>query len=298
MTLAEFVAIIGGALTQLGLLFANNGQNSFSFLQKKDEDTLVATPISDQQAVLLFGGITLITSLILDQFGFGSVRLHWVDELFTYTIAIIFVFILFSALAGDKLLPRVNEQQMLVIHLVVGINLLINSEVSLPNWALVLLLIPTAALIFQGIWSRALPTLQRAFFYLWYLITLVALAFQNGGLTYFEMVEISVTEIFIFGSLLVFLGMHMLVAMRFVLIISSLIFPRNRPLLKIMMPHLVHDEQLSIPGLLLILGLAAGVLVLKSMGQLNIDQTLINVFVLAMLQIPKDISSIWTKKAV
>ncbi len=298
MSLAEFVALMGGALTQLGLLYASNGQNPLSVFQKNDEtEESVVAPISNEQIILLFGGIMLITSLILDQFTFGAVRLRWVDDLFTYTIAGVFAFILFAALAGDKLLPRINEQQMLVIHLVVGVNLLINGESALPNWALAMLLIPTTALIFQGIWPRVLPTIQRAFFYLWYLLTLVALAFQNGGAAYFEMIEISVSEIFIFGSLLVFLSVHMLAAIRFVLIISSLILPRNRPLLEIIMPHLVHDDQLSLPGLLTIMLVAGGVLVLNATTQLELDQTLINLFVLAMLQIPKNISSFWKEKA-
>lgn len=297
MSLAEFVAITGGMLMQLGLFLAANGQNPLSLFRKDDQaEGLVAAPMDTRQSVLLFGGVMLVTSLLLSQFPFGNTRHIWIDDTLTYLIAIILVYILFSALAGDKLLPRVNEQQMLVIHLVVGINLLVNGDVALPNWVLALLLVPTAALIFQGIWPRALPTLQRAFFYLWYLITLVALAFQNGGVDYFEMTEISLSEFFIFGSLLIFLALHMLVALRFVLIISSLILPRNRPLLAVIMPHLVHDEQLSVPSLLIILFAAGSILGLNAIGRLDIDQTMINLFVLLMLQLPKDISSIWKEK--
>ena len=288
MSLAEFIAITGGMLTQLGLLFAGTGQNLRSvFKQGNQAEALVAAPIDDRQMMILFGGITLLTSLFLNQFPFGRIRHMWIDDVLTFLIAIILSYILFSALAGDKLLPRVNEQQMLVIHLVVGINLLISGAPILPPWAFGLLLIPTAALIVQGIWPRPLPTVQRAFFYLWYLITLVAFAFQNGGTAYFSLMEISISEMFILGSLLIFLALHMLVAMRFVLIISSLIVPRNRPLLKIIMPHLMHDEQLSLPVLLLILLIAGGILALNASETLNIDQTLINLFVLALLQMPQ-----------
>jgi|SaaInlStandDraft_4_1057021.scaffolds.fasta_scaffold32146_3 hypothetical protein len=292
MSLAEFVALLGGVLTQLGLFLTNEGKDPFAFAKKKEkeENALIDAPVSHQQQVLLFGSIALLSSILLDQFALGQARLGWVDDLFNFVIAGILAFVLFSALAGDQMLPKVNEQQMLVVHLVVGINMLISGEPALPKWGLLLLLIPTTALIFQGIWSRPLHLIQRAFFYLWYLITLLVLAFQNGGYAYFETIELSMPEMFIFASLLIFLGLHILVAMRFVLIISSLILPRNRPLLKIIMPRLMHDEQLPLLNLFIILAFAGLILLLNYVGNLDINQTLVNLFILALLQLPEKIS--------
>ena len=187
------------------------------------------------------------------------------------------------------MLPRVIEQQMLGVHLIIGTNMLINGLPALPNWGLILFLIPTAALIFQALWPRQLPMILRAFFYLWYLVTLLILAFQNDIGGYFEAFNLTIPEIFIFGSLLVFLGLHILVALRFVIITTSLIVPRNRPLLEIIMPRVMHADQMKPLAVMLLLGFAGLVFGANYWWNLVLDQTVVNFLVLAFLQFPRNL---------
>jgi hypothetical protein len=286
MTIAEFLAIIGGMLVQVGLVYAGN----LALERKGHEEPrrlVAAIPLDFRQQVLLLGGIALLSSLVFDALEFGSTHFGLVDAASNYIIAVILAYVLFAAVAGSRMLPRVNEQQMLAIHLVVGLHLWFTQSEALPGWAWVLALIPTAALIFQGLWPRELPVIVRAFYYLWYLLTLLVLAFQNGADGLFaSYVEISLPELFILGSIVTLLFLHVLVAARFFLIISSLIIPRNRPLLKLIMPRLMHAEQMS-PAMLLIILLIAGIVLgIGYVGEVSFDQALVNLFVLGLLQVP------------
>ena len=285
MSIAEFIALMGGILMEIGLLYGNREAQDDT--QTGIVDTASQSPLAPftiRQWALLIGGGMLLLALALNLFSFGSVPLRWLDDIFTLVAGLVLTFVVFSAVIGDRILPRVNEQQMLVVHIIVGLNVWLQGEPALPTWALIAALIPTTALVFQGLYPRVMPLTTRALFYFWYLVTLLTLSFQNGAQAYFEMITTDPLDIFAFGSILIFLGVHILVAIRFTLILSSLIVPRNRPLLHLIMPRLMTDEQMSPSVLAVLLFFVAVVIAANSWVGFAPNQTMVNVLVLVVLQ--------------
>ncbi len=284
MRLDELFALFGGILTEIALLYGERPSKKVE--GEADSASTLFAALTYEQRVLIFGGAALLISLFFNQFEFGRIYLGWLYGASNFGIAALLCLVLFSAVLGERMLPRVNEQQMLIIHLIVGVNLFVNDTLALPGWGLALLLVPTAALLFQAVWPRPLPLPLRAFYYLWYLVTILMLAFQNGAGWYFEAFDLTMLEVFVIGSILVFLALHFLVALRFVLITSSLILPRNRPLLRLVMPRLMRDEQMSSLALVSILGVTGLIWFANRRWGLVLDQMLVNVAVLIILQAP------------
>ncbi len=278
MTIVEFIVLMAGGLTELGLLYVSGYETD---KEQGEGDNWLTTTFSYAPAILA-GGLTLLgIAYLLSYLDFANIRFSGLDEFSTITIGVLFAAVLFGSVVGNYLLPRVNEQQMLLIHVLVGINLFFSDRLGLPDWALWLLLLPTLALVYQALWPKAFSIYVKALYYLWYLVTLVALAFQNRG-ELFTAVETSPLDMFIFMSILVFLGVHILAALRFVLIITSLIIPRNRPLLAHIMPHLVSDAQMPLLNLGLILVVVLLLFGLNLFYEVVLDQMLINALVLGV----------------
>lgn len=219
MSVAEFLSLFAGIVTELLLLL---GPWAVPQLPSRFVDALPY-----RQSVLTLGSSLLLLAVALNQFEISSRPYMWIDSLITPVAVGALLILLFAGIFVGRILPQVNEQQMLIVHLLVGTNLVINGVPSLPVWGVLAMLVPTAGLLFQAFWPRPLPVSAQSGFYLWYLVTLLLLATQNGSADYFTAMELSTVDVFVFGSLLIFLGVHILFAARFVILVSSALLPRN-----------------------------------------------------------------------
>ncbi|MEZ4837322.1 MAG: hypothetical protein R2873_35885 [Caldilineaceae bacterium] len=276
MSVAEFLALFAGIVTELLLLL---GPWMMPQVPSRFVDALPY-----RQTVLTVGGSLLLLALALNQFEVTSRPYMWMDSLITPVAVGALLILLAAGIFANGILPRVNEQQMLIIHLLVGANLVINGVPSLPVWALWGMLLPTVGLLFQAFWPRPLPVSAQSGFYLWYLVTLLLLAAQNGSADYFNAIELSTIDVFIFGSLLIFLGVHILFAARFVILVSSAIVPRNRLLLQLVLPTVMSDDQTARPVLAAVLGGVVVLYFVNAAWGLVLDQTAINVMTLFVIQ--------------
>ncbi len=291
MSIAQFIAIVAGLLTEFALLFGKKEGKTADI--EPDSHSRLPNSIailSHEQRIFLFGSIALLFSIAINQLPSSTHLFESLLNLFMLIAGLSVGAILLSALFDDRMLPRVNEQQMLIVHLIVGVNLLINQTLALPNRAIWLLLIPTAALFLQAVWPHLLPLTVRAIFYFWYLIMLLILTLQNGSGDYLDIDRLSMPELYIAASIGIFLAAHFLLTLRFLVIVPSLILPRNRPLLQLIMPKIMQDEQMSPTVLTAVMLLFGGILAINYWWELVLDQTLINLLILAVLQLPKKLS--------
>jgi hypothetical protein len=216
-------------------------------------------------------------------------------------VGVIFValglFLLGAGVLGDALLPRVNEGAVLSAQILTAALTL--TAPRLPGWPALAVLVglPLAGSLALALLCRELSPPAQALVYFGYLLALLALTVQTGSLGYFSAPELGIWEAFAFGGLFIFLLLHALFAMRFFLIVSSLLLPRNRPLVGAIMPRLYSNEQVS-PALFLALtgGLAGAVLLNARFGWLA-PQLLASLAVAVSAQILSAAGS-WGKRGV
>jgi hypothetical protein len=211
--------------------------------------------------MVLVGGLAAVLLLRLSGLAAVEVSLDdgWVGAIFV----VLGVFLLGAGVIGDGLLPRVNERSILTGQVLVLLLALFEPQQS--DWLLLGGLVGLPLLLSLGLLvsRRAVSTVLKACAYLGYLFALLYLAYQTADLGLFGAARISSVEGFAFGSLFVFLLLHCLFALRFFLIVSSLILPRNRPAIGAMMRRLFSDEQAA-PGRFVLFAVAAAGLVLAN----------------------------------
>lgn len=203
-------------------------------------------------------------------------------------IGMIFVvmglFILGAGVVADGLLPRINEQSILIVQLLVILNGVLSGALS-NLWGLFFLLIFPAALALYLVWNRRpLSPLLKALIYLWYLAALLILTFQNGGAEFFTAARLSLNDAYFSGITFIFILLHGLFSIRFFLIVSSLILPRNRPLAAGMLPRLFADDQVPV-GRFVLFGLGLlGLILLNTWLNLLPRTVMLNLAVIACVQ--------------
>jgi len=160
------------------------------------------------------------------------------------------LFILGAGVIYDGLLPRVNEAAILsVLTLTVLATLASLLAGALQHhWFALLfgLILPGSVGVLLVAWWRAFHPIVKAIIYLSYLFALLFVVYLGGVADYFSQIELSLTDGFLLGVVFIFLLLHALFAIRFFIIVSSLVFPRNRPLVNLIMPRLFSDEQVSL----------------------------------------------------
>jgi len=253
-----------------------------------DASNVVGPALSRERVIMgaLFVGAALIIG-ITELLGPAEHEVYMGQSITDEIFILLGLALFYYGLVNPFLLPRVNEQTVLAVHITVMLGLLLNSRFDMPVWGYVALLgPPTLALAYLGLTKRVPSPVIKALVYLWYLIELLALTLQNDftSITQQRTVTPSLTEEFVTGATAIFLLLHSLFLVRFFLMTSTLIVPRSRRYMDIVMPQLFTDEQMPVWQLLALLGLVVLVLSLNALFALVTNTVVLNVLVLAIAQ--------------
>jgi len=232
----------------------------------------------------LLGPLTVLAALLIALFevlGVGgtdtSMSNSWVGFIFVG----VGLFVLLSGVVGNNLLPRVNEASILVTLTLVMMG------IDEQNWWLAAAVLAPSLLVVVYLFVRSTPppALIKAFIYFWYLLALIVLSFENGTATYFSARGLSIPEAAMFGSVFIFLLLHGLFSVRFFLIVSSLILPRNRRWVGVLMPKLFDDGQAPRLRFVLLFAAVLAVVLLNDWLDLAPRSLVIGAAVLASTQV-------------
>ncbi len=234
--------------------------------------------------VLFLGGFLLFGLLNILGLAESSVEdVPLLSELNSLLTALIFV-VLPALGLFPRILPKVNEQVILSVHVTVLLGLYLHQEVPVTPLLIIVFAVPTALLLYTALNPRPLPILIKAVCYLWYLIILLVLSLQNDFLTRMLTFPTDPVGAFVYGGNYVFFFLHGFFLLRFALMLLALILPRHRPYLNTTMPQLFSDAQLSRWQLLVITALALLVLALNQWLGLVPNLSLVSTLVLLIVQ--------------
>ncbi len=261
MTLQVFIFFAFGILAELILL---------------GEAALQQQPVVNTNSMLLgrllmptrviIAGLALFSALcllIVHLLGVAGMSVYINTPLIGISFVFLGVFVFFAALAANFFLPVINEQTILVVQALVLYYVFSGGKPV--AWMPLAVLASVPALVSLGLilWRQPVPASFKALLYLWYLVTLMVIPFQSNQVEYFRRAQLTALEGAFFGSLLVFLIIHGLFTVRFFLITSSLILPRNQAYVARVMPFLFSDEQVPLGRLAFTAGLLAALILLN-----------------------------------
>jgi hypothetical protein len=235
-------------------------------------------------AVALVLGATLIA--IFELTGLASYEVYMGQPIVDAIFIVLGLGLFFYGLVNPLLLPRINEQAALSVHTTVLLSLALTGWNEALRAYLIAPVFLTLVLAYLGLSRRSPSPTVKALVYLWYLITLLGLTLQNdfSSLTQPASTPLPLTEAFVVGAAGVFLLLHGLFLVRFALIVSSLIIPRNRHYITDAMPRLFTDEQIPRWQVVVIPVLIAGIFAANSTLDAISDRTIANVLVLTLVQ--------------
>jgi hypothetical protein len=195
------------------------------------------------------------------------------------------LFLLFAGIFATSFLPRVSERSILIVQFMILVDLFLNRTEIQP-----LIIIVCAILTILGIlgliFTRTSPfPLFKVFLYFWFLVLLVVQVFLSGDLSYFTQINIGLLESFTFGAVFFFIILHCLILVRFFMIITSLILPRNRRLAVQAIQFIFYDDQTSPLSFFLFMLLSAAVVYLINRYQLPMAKLWINLVFLLIIQV-------------
>jgi len=230
------------------------------------------------------GAVALILVLVLRLMGISDVIVSLDDGWVGLIFVALGLILLVSGILAGAILPRVDERVILSVQIVLLINLYLRGN-PLPH-------VPLVGLAgFVGLFTLALavtrfhlPPLAKVGVYAWHLFSLLLMAFQDDALAYFSSTTLSNFDGLIFGIFFFFILLQGLFAVRFFLIATSLVFPRNWKRVANVMPRLYSDGQAPpLRVLLIVIGLPL-VLILLSRLNLLREATLIQSSLLVITQ--------------
>jgi hypothetical protein len=175
-----------------------------------------------------------------------------------------FMFLFVFGMVIPKLLPRVNEQTIVVVTTIVAISLVRWGELEWYMWPA--LLIPLAGITLMALTTAILPPALKSVLYFWYLVCLFLMAYQSNFEMFFRPtseLEMTSLDYFVSGAAGIFLLLHSIFLVRFFLMLTALILPQNRYLIQLAMPQLFSDEQMPRAKFIFILLLAAMIILLN-----------------------------------
>ncbi len=259
MTASGFVLFTLGLLAELVFLY--EGSSAGRKVAEGGVQSFVDRTMSAPRQ--LIGIMVVIAGLViglLELLKVGSTLVYIDTPLVGIIFVVLGVFVFFAALASPLFLPMVNEQSILLVQLLVLVNTLWGG--ARVDWLPLSILVAVPALIsvVLVIWRRSFPAWAKALLYLWYLLSLMIGPFQSGEAGFFRKVDFTLTEAGSFGVVFIFLIIHGLFAVRFFLMVSSMLLPRNRVFIRQLMPCLFSDEQVPMLRFGLVALLVAGLL--------------------------------------
>ncbi|GAB4484304.1 MAG: hypothetical protein OHK0031_08290 [Anaerolineales bacterium] len=276
MNLAQTLAIVAGIVVEILLLWETAERQN----PKPIKSGLLAPRFNRlQENIVLTFGIFWALIVLADffQLDFGSKIISALQET---TMFVAFSFLFVFGLVHPKLLPRINEQTLLVITLAAIYQL--NSVQALTGYQLAALLAPSLAVLAMIFTNRTLSPLLKSLLYFWYLTCLLLLALQNGYAIFSSAAqpEKDVIPYFITGAAGIFLLLHSIFLVRFFLMLSALLLPQNRWLISQAMPQLFDDHQLPHLHFFTILTFFAALIALNHFTGFTSSANLVSLIVL------------------
>lgn len=285
MVITTFSAFFLGILLEILLLWES------SRLQRMSAESRVIAGTFLTPEKLVMAAVTVLTAAFIGVcmlFGWDDALVYIDSPLIFVAFVLLGLGVLYYGVADPRLLPRINEEVALSVHIVVALSLLLTRPVEVSVWVYVLGLgLPWVGLLAATLPQKPPPALAKAFIYLWYLINLLALTLQTDFSAINappSEVTLSLFEAFVLGAGGVFLLLHSLFLIRFALMTSSLIGARSRQYMRLGIPKLYSDEQLPLLRLLLLQGLAVVLLILNARYGLAPDLSAVTVIVMAFAQ--------------
>jgi hypothetical protein len=236
MELASNLALAAGIIIEILLLWETSD---------RQKNVGIVTPgLSRLQEII---ALTLLVSwslIALAEFFKPALNLTLLGSLQSAIMLPLFMFLVVYGMVAPKLLPRINEQTIVVITAVIAITLVRRSDLTWYAWAA--LLLPLAGIVLLALTNRLLSPAMKSLFYFWYLICLFLMAYQSNFDLFFNAPTETQTTLdyFISGASGIFLLLHSIFLVRFFLMLSANILPKNRYLIRQTMPQLFSDEQM------------------------------------------------------
>ena len=284
MPVTTFSVFFLGILLEILLLWEN------ARLQKPlASERFVAVPLltPEKIAMALLTVVVGLFVLLCVLLGWDSALVYIDSPLIFVAFVLLGLGLLYFGVLDPRLLPHINEEAVLSVHMVVALSLLLTRPEDTSWWPYVLGLgIPWVLLLVATLPQRSPPPLAKAFIYLWYLINLLALTLQTdfSALNASPSEAISYFEAFVLGAGGLFLLLHGLFFVRFLLMTSSLIGAKSRQYMILIMPRLYVDEQLPLVRVLLLQALAVAILLLNARFAFVPDISAVTVLVMAFAQ--------------
>ena len=156
-----------------------------------------------------------------------------------------FFFLFVFGMLHPKLLPRINEQTIVVVNFVAIYGLLTTTSLAWP-W-LAALLLPSLGVLIMALTMRLIHPVIKSLLYFWYLVCLFIMAWQSNYEMFFSPTseqQWTSLDYFIGGAAGIFLLLHSIFLVRFFLMLTANILPSNRYMITLTMPQLFDDQQL------------------------------------------------------
>jgi hypothetical protein len=261
MELSSNLAIAAGIIVEI--LFLWETSNRQKGVQTKPG--ILAPGLSRLQEII---GLTVLASwglIALAEFFNPPLSLGVLSFIQNAIIGPSFFFLFVFGMVIPKLMPCVNEQTIVVITAIVMLSLV--GQVELAWYWLAALSIPLAGIFLIALTTVAIPPTLKSLLYFWYLACLFLMAYQNNYDMFLKPaseLELTLLDYFIGGATGIFLLLHSIFLVRFFLMLTALILPGNRHLIRTAMPQLFSDEQMP-RGKFIVILLLAGVLVLVNL---------------------------------
>jgi hypothetical protein len=274
MTLPAFIFFMTGLIMEALWLLANAGGRS--------ESDWVRKTLGLEAAVLVVGA--LLAGLVA-LFGGAQVTVSLDDAWVGWIFVILGLFLLAAGILAPTLLPRVSEQSILIVQFIILVNLF-QPGVVIPIFGMLIFSILPILLILWLVLRKTSPSpILKLFIYFWYLIILVAQTFLSGQMALFNQPALNLFEGFTFGAVFFFIILHGLFLVRFFLIITSLILPRNRKNAIDAIRTIFFDDQISIPSFLLFMLATAAITVLLNRFQIPMANLWTSLLIVLIIQL-------------
>ena len=256
MELATNLAIAAGIIVEILLLWETSDRQK----NVQPAPGIIAPGISRLQEIIAMTVLVSWTLIALAEVFDPQLNSTALNGILGIIVLPAFVFLFVYGMVIPKLLPRVNEQTIVVITAIVLLSLV--GQAELAWYWLAALTVPIFAIFLMALTTFIMPPLFKSLYYFWYLICLFLMAYQSN----FDLLLNAPTETqtsmdhFIAGAAGMFLLLHSIFLVRFFLMLTANILPKNRYLIQLAMPQLFSDEQMPPYKFLVILLLVVIVL--------------------------------------
>ncbi len=277
MDLSMNLAIAAGIIIEILLLWETSDRQKGA----QAVSALLAPGLSRLQEVIALGLVVSWSLIALAEYFDPPLTLGALDFIQNAIMGPSFFFLFIFGMVHPKLLPRINEQTIVLVNLVALFGLFTTTQ--LEWYWLAALLLPSLGVLVAALTTRLIHPYLKSLLYFWYLICLLIMAFQNNYEMFFKPtseLELTSFDFFIGGAAGIFLLLHSIFLVRFFLMLSALVLSRNRHLITLTMPQLFDDQQIPRLKFIGLLALFVGVAALNDFTGLAPSLSVLNLLIL------------------